>query len=294
MTTPEITRRFEIDMGHRLLKHESKCRNTHGHRYVIEVSCLADDLDEVGRVIDFGAVKSIVGQWLDDIFDHGFAAQVGDPIIPFLEANSQKYVVMEDPPTVENLVKVWYEGAAELLEPHNITVTKVRAYETPNCWADWTLEDAEEDDEQVRTLSEMHGGSDTERPPDFAINEVSACKNLREVLELFVTKGCDYLEEAQRAVRVFRDHVPLLKEIDPAQLDERVAKVWSLMGKPKGDDPCTDCGALWKHHVVGNTGSTTLNHILQGLRVAGMNVQVLRVGAPPPPPAAARDPKKEN
>lgn len=144
--TPEITRTFGIDMGHRLQKHESKCRNVHGHRYTIEVSCRGlVKLDDVGRVIDFGVLKEKVGSWLDDVFDHGFVAEDGDPIVPFLIEQQQKHVTLDVPPTVEHLVEIWFSGAAEIMAAHGIVVTRVKAYETPNCWAEYTIEDAKRD-----------------------------------------------------------------------------------------------------------------------------------------------------
>lgn len=75
-----ITRRLEIDAGHRLMNHESKCRNVHGHRYVFEVTVGAENLDGSGRVIDFGVVKQELGGWLDEHWDHGFIYQRGDPV----------------------------------------------------------------------------------------------------------------------------------------------------------------------------------------------------------------------
>lgn len=131
-----ITRRLEIDAGHRLLKHEGKCHNIHGHRYVFEITVSADQLDEVGRVIDFAAVKELVGGWLDDQWDHGFLAQHGDPIISFIQNQKLKICVMKDPPTAENLARELYYSAQTLL-PRSITLIGIRCYETPNCWADY-------------------------------------------------------------------------------------------------------------------------------------------------------------
>lgn len=142
MSTQEITRRFSIDMGHRLVNHEGKCKNIHGHRYEIEISCRGPvKLDAVGRVIDFGVIKQEVGAWLDEVFDHGFVAEKDDPVIPFLIETQQKHVVIDCPPSVENLVHLWFDGAAELLAGKGIVVTKVRAYETENCWSEYTLRD---------------------------------------------------------------------------------------------------------------------------------------------------------
>ena len=56
----EITRRLEFDAGHRVLGHEGKCKNLHGHRYSAEITVTAPDLDGLGRVIDFGVIKEKV------------------------------------------------------------------------------------------------------------------------------------------------------------------------------------------------------------------------------------------
>ena len=131
-----ITRRLEIDAGHRLQKHESKCRNLHGHRYAFEITIAAESLDEVGRVIDFGVVKDLVGGWLNDVLDHGFILEKGDPILAWLETHDQKHYVMDGPPSIENLVKIVFENAKRLLEPKSVAVVHVRGYETPTSWAD--------------------------------------------------------------------------------------------------------------------------------------------------------------
>jgi len=132
-----ITRRLEIDAGHRLMRHESKCRNLHGHRYVFDVTVKGPDLDESGRVIDFGVLKELVGGWLNDTFDHGFIVQEGDPLIPMLGDLDNKTAVLNCAPSIENLVKVVFDHATDLMSPHGISVVHVRGYETPACWADY-------------------------------------------------------------------------------------------------------------------------------------------------------------
>jgi 6-pyruvoyltetrahydropterin/6-carboxytetrahydropterin synthase len=136
MSKITITRKLECDTGHRLMGHESKCRNVHGHRYVFEVTCEAPKLDDVGRVIDFSVVKAEVGTWIDDNWDHAFVFQAGDPIETFLRDHNQRRFMMMAPPTAENMGALLLGVARDLMQKHGITVTRVRCHETPNCVAE--------------------------------------------------------------------------------------------------------------------------------------------------------------
>ena len=59
------TRKLEFDAAHRVMEHESKCRHLHGHRYVAEVTVATSELDGLGRVLDFGLLKTELGGWID-------------------------------------------------------------------------------------------------------------------------------------------------------------------------------------------------------------------------------------
>lgn len=131
------TRRLEIDAGHRLIEHESKCRNVHGHRYVFEITCAAEGLDKVGRIVDFGVVKREVGGWLEKYLDHAFIAQRGDAIGEKIEEAGLPVYWMAVAPTAENLAGVIFGVTYDLLAPYHIDVVKVRCWETPNCWAEF-------------------------------------------------------------------------------------------------------------------------------------------------------------
>lgn len=136
----EATRRLEFDAGHRVTRHESKCRNAHGHRYVVEVTVGSPTLDEAGRVVDFGVVKDVVGAWIDGHLDHGYIAAVGDEVGAFIESQGQRVFWMPTDlgePTAENIATLIKREATRLLsEVGSLVVLRVRVYETPNCWAD--------------------------------------------------------------------------------------------------------------------------------------------------------------
>ena len=134
----QITRRLEFDAGHRVVGHESKCSNVHGHRYVAEVTVEALELDDIGRVIDFSVVKSLVGGWIDEHWDHGYIAAADDVLASQIGHIGKLYVMPQSQnPTAECMVEELAKQAQRLLLDHNLTVTHVRLYETPNCWADW-------------------------------------------------------------------------------------------------------------------------------------------------------------
>lgn len=148
MTT--ITRRIEFDYGHRVLGHEGKCKHLHGHRGVAEIT-VSGDLDPLGRVIDFSVLKSVVGKWVDDNWDHNMLLHPKDPLCGLGQSGQVSPLWMEqifngkEPyvfppetnPTAENIARVLGEKAIELLKPYHIEVVGVRVFETPNCWADW-------------------------------------------------------------------------------------------------------------------------------------------------------------
>lgn len=137
------TRVLEFDAGHRIHGHESKCAHLHGHRYKVEITCRqnnAGDLDGLGRVIDFGKIKELVGRWIDTNLDHNLILFDQDPLVQLgdhlTELHGRPPFLLPYNPTAENLAQFIRINAATLLAPYWIQVIHVRVYETPNCWAD--------------------------------------------------------------------------------------------------------------------------------------------------------------
>ena len=59
-TTITAERYHDISCGHRVVGHEGKCKNLHGHNYRFHFSIEANTLDNVGRVIDFSIIKQVL------------------------------------------------------------------------------------------------------------------------------------------------------------------------------------------------------------------------------------------
>jgi|SRR5579884_915671 len=131
---------------HRIPNHEGNCRAYHGHRYVAEFTCSAPRLDALGRIVDFSVLKSVLGGWIDEHFDHTaiFARSDRDPAaLAVARSNAEvgKPVYMMDcPPTAENIAEELSQIATRLLQPYGIAVRRITVWETPNCYATWTAE----------------------------------------------------------------------------------------------------------------------------------------------------------
>lgn len=140
----EITRKVEFDAGHRIPDHNSKCRNAHGHRYVLEATVsgvvkMVPGTSDNGMVQDFGDLKQIMNRAVADKWDHGFLVFEDDGTMrTALRALGEQHntIVLTVIPTVENLVLI-AAAKIEPLLPSGTLLRHVRLYETPNCWADW-------------------------------------------------------------------------------------------------------------------------------------------------------------
>ena len=90
----------EIDTGHRLIEHKSQCGNPHGHRYKIEICVSGHSLDSVGLVVDFSLLKSRLGGWLKEYWDHTMVLETTDPLVQAMYGNNVGYAT--EPETEED------------------------------------------------------------------------------------------------------------------------------------------------------------------------------------------------
>ncbi len=61
-----VKKTLEISSCHQLrLDYDSKCESLHGHNWMVEVFCRAEQLDSNGMVTDFTLIKELVHKRLD-------------------------------------------------------------------------------------------------------------------------------------------------------------------------------------------------------------------------------------
>ena len=133
------TRRIEFDAAHRILNHESKCKMLHGHRYALEATFVAKELDDLGRVIDFGVVREVLGAWIDENFDHNTILSKEDKKLgeKITSETGQKIFYLDKNPTAENIAEfLLKEICPQLFAKKQVKCVKIKLFETPNCYVE--------------------------------------------------------------------------------------------------------------------------------------------------------------
>lgn len=106
-----VRRKFEFEAAHELPRHPGKCRNLHGHSYVLFVTVDRPVDDESGMAIDFSELKRIVHDAVVDRLDHRYAND------------------LIDNPTAERMA-VW---TWERLRPVLPGLVEIELFETSRC-----------------------------------------------------------------------------------------------------------------------------------------------------------------
>jgi 6-pyruvoyltetrahydropterin/6-carboxytetrahydropterin synthase len=135
-----VTRYHDFSAGHRVVGHEGKCRNLHGHNYRVHFTCRADGLDEVGRVVDFSVVKELLCDWLEEHWDHRMLLWECDQAAPMLHVVDDTVVLLPFNPTAENMAEhlVRVVGPAQL-RGTGVELVGVVVEETRKCSAAYYL-----------------------------------------------------------------------------------------------------------------------------------------------------------
>lgn len=154
----KASRYHDFSYGHRVVGHENKCKHLHGHNGRIHFHCQADvgveSLDKIGRVIDFGEIKSRLCMWIENNWDHKFLAWEKDPMIKALyytgapgnmefedaQMFQESVVFVPFNPTAENMAEYLVTVIGpEQLAGTGIKLVEVVIEETAKCHASFSL-----------------------------------------------------------------------------------------------------------------------------------------------------------
>lgn len=137
-----ITRHHDFCYGHRVVDHESKCKHLHGHNGRIHFTIRANDneLDDIGRVIDFSVIKQKLCTWIEDVIDHRMLIWTDDPFLfTLMELDMDSIFKVPFNPTAENICRWFVEDVGpRLLEGTGCELIECTLEETRKCKATYT------------------------------------------------------------------------------------------------------------------------------------------------------------
>lgn len=157
MSKHTASRYHDFSYGHRVVGHENKCRHLHGHNGRVHFHCQAQlgvkSLDKIGRVIDFGEIKSKLCMWVENNWDHKFLAWERDQVMlsivtaldeshrnDSLEITEGSIVWTPFNPTAENMAEYLVTVIGpDVLAGTGIELVEVVIEETAKCHASFSL-----------------------------------------------------------------------------------------------------------------------------------------------------------
>ena len=154
-----VMRQIRFCAGHRLLNHEGKCANLHGHNYLVEFHVTGSEVDKLGRVVDFAVINKLFKGWIDDNWDHGMILwdQDRDAIEALQQITPQRIFEMPYNPTAENMARyLMQEIGPRLLgsvEGYDLTLSRVVVWETEKSSATVTCDSGSGSEDAVLQLT---------------------------------------------------------------------------------------------------------------------------------------------
>ena len=135
MAKIKAIRYHDICAGHRVVGHEGKCKNLHGHNYRFTFTIEAVELDSVGRVLDFSVIKEKLCIWLENNYDHKMLIWEKDPLLnDLIKINQEGILVVSFNPTAENIAEYFTEVIApKQLIGTGAKLVKLKIQETRKC-----------------------------------------------------------------------------------------------------------------------------------------------------------------
>jgi 6-pyruvoyltetrahydropterin/6-carboxytetrahydropterin synthase len=135
-----VTKIFSFEAAHALEAYDGPCRNIHGHSYKLFVTVKGPVLSSNGNakdgmVLDFKELKSIVQEYIINVFDHSLVLKEGTTLI-FNNSCKLKLVYLPFQPTSENLISYFAKSIQDKL-PGNVHLFSLKLAETETSFAEW-------------------------------------------------------------------------------------------------------------------------------------------------------------
>jgi 6-pyruvoyltetrahydropterin/6-carboxytetrahydropterin synthase len=145
MAVLRITKEFRFEGAHALPGYDGKCRNIHGHSYLMYVTVKGENLNgtnspKEGMVVDFKQLKAIVNENIVDVLDHALIMHAASPLSQELAQAYPNVIMVDFQPSTENLI-CWFAQVLSGKLPQGIELFSIKLYETAGSFAEWYASD---------------------------------------------------------------------------------------------------------------------------------------------------------
>lgn len=155
-TNISISKEFSWSMAHMLADHKGKCKNIHGHTYVMQVTLEREEgglinapgTSDHGMVMEFYDVKELINDLIVEPLDHAFlywtdsTDELEHEVAALLKKHHRKLVNINYRPTAENLATDFLKKINGKLVLYPVFVSELILWESPTSFARVTLNQA--------------------------------------------------------------------------------------------------------------------------------------------------------
>jgi 6-pyruvoyltetrahydropterin/6-carboxytetrahydropterin synthase len=137
----QITKIFRFEMAHAIYGYAGKCKNIHGHSYVLHVTVAGNTEDNhfisaPGFIIDFKQLKKIINETVIHKLDHQLVLSN-----KYVQSNEllklqENIFLWEMEPSAENML-IYIKQNLESVFPPEIRLIKLKLFETADSYAEW-------------------------------------------------------------------------------------------------------------------------------------------------------------
>ncbi len=145
MAILRITKEFRFEGAHALLGYNGKCKNIHGHSYILYVTVKGEQNTDISSpsssmVMDFKILKDIVNANITDKFDHALVLREGTPLSNELAKEYPNIILTDFQPTTENLI-CYFAHTIKSNLPQGVELISLKLHETASSYVEWFAQD---------------------------------------------------------------------------------------------------------------------------------------------------------
>jgi len=111
----ELSVEVSFSAAHQLRGYRGKCENMHGHNWKVQVSVMAENLNDIDIAIDFHDLKRMAREVVAPL-DHAYL----NDLFPFTEKN----------PSSENMAKWIFDNMKKKITEESVRVSAVTVWES--------------------------------------------------------------------------------------------------------------------------------------------------------------------